>query len=141
MYKKIIKAIRALFIGILVFCLLLNGYNMIFLQKSIFDFQNILIIMLILSLLSEKKIFSLFLLMYSLLILLGIFFPDSFSESIYYKIFLGLDLSSFVRLNIINDHLLVSFLMNFSLFLSIYILFFEIPFRFYFKYKNIENSK
>lgn len=139
MYKNIIKVIKIIFVVVLILCLLLNGYNMISLQKNILEFQNILIILLIFSLLSEKKIFSLFLLGYSLMILLWMCFPNSFSDNIYYKIFLGLDLSSFIRINIINFYLLVTFLMNFSLFLSIYILVFEIPFRFYFKNKKSNN--
>lgn len=138
MSKNIIKTIRIIFVGILILCLLFNVYNIVFLQKNILDIQNILIIVLIFSLLLEKKIFSTFLFIYSLIILLQIFFPSSFSESIYYKIFLGLDLSSYVRLNVANFYLLVNFIMNLSLFLSIYILLFEIPYRFYFK--NIKKS-
>lgn len=133
MYRNIIKTIRILFIGILILCLLLNVYNIIFLQKSILDSQNVLIILLIFSLILERKIFSICLFVYSLIILLQAFFPNSFSESIYYKIFLGLDLSSYVRQNVANFYLLVNFIMNLSLFLSIYILLFEIPYRFYFK--------
>lgn len=133
MYRNIIKTIRIVFVGILILCLLLNVYNIIFLQKNILDIQNVLIIVLIFSLILEKKIFSLFLFFYSLIILLQTFFFNFFSENIYYKIFLGLDLSSYVRLNVSNFYLLVNFIMNLSLFLSIYILLFEMPYRFYFK--------
>jgi len=130
-FIMIVKVLRVIFIGITTLNTISHTYILISIQKSIFDIQNILSLLLILSFIFVNKATTIFLVFYCFSILSMMFFPKLFSENIYYSFFLGQNLSSYIRLNITNSYWIVNSIMNLSFYLAGYIIFFEIPFLLY----------
>ncbi|SEH27491.1 hypothetical protein SAMN05421593_0330 [Chryseobacterium culicis] len=130
-FTMIVKVLRVIFIGIITLNIISHNYILISIQKSIFDIQNILSLLLILSFIFVNRATTVFLIFYCFNILSMIFFPKLFSENIYYTFFLGQNLSSYIRLNITNTYWIVNLIMNLSFYLVGYIIFLEIPFRLY----------
>jgi len=132
---KIFKFIRYLFIILLFLQFITHSYVNISIDKFFIDITNIIAIILIISLLIEKSIFSVILLLYAVAIGILNFSPmfmsEKMAEKIYYDIFLGLELSSYIRINIVNKYWIVNPIMNLSFYLAGYIIFLEIPFRLY----------
>lgn len=128
-FTMIVKLLRVIFIGVIILNIISHTYILISIQKSIFDIQNILSLLLILSFIFVNRTTTIFLVFYCFNILSMIFFPKLFSENIYYSFFLGQNLSSYIRLNITNSYWIVNPIMNFSFYLAGYIIFLEIPFR------------
>lgn len=69
------------------------------------------------------------------------FMSEKMAEKIYYDIFLGLELSSFIRSNIINKYWIVNPIMSLSFYLAGYIVFLEIPYRLYKRKLFLFNKK
>ncbi|PWW30924.1 hypothetical protein [Chryseobacterium sp. AG844] len=132
---KIFKFIRYLFIILLFLQFIAHSYVNISIDKFFIDITNIIAIILIISLLIEKSIFSVILLLYAVAICILNFSPmfmsEKMAEKIYYDIFLGLELSSYIRNNIVNKYWIVNPIMNLSFYFAGYIIFLEIPFRLY----------
>ena len=132
---KIFKFIRYLFIILLFLQFIAHSYVNISIDKFFIDITNIITIILIISLLIEKSIFSVILLLYAVAICILNFSPmfmsEKMAEKIYYDIFLGLELSSYIRINVVNKYWIVNPIMNLSFYLAGYIIFLEIPFRLY----------
>lgn len=132
---KIIYILRFIFIGLLFLDFIAHCYVNISINKFFIDFTNLIIILLIVSLLIEKHLFSVILLLYALAVCVLNFSPMFMSEKtvekIYYDMFLGLELSSYIRINVINKYWLVNPIMNLSFYLAGYIVLLEIPFRLY----------
>ena len=132
---KIFKFIRYLFIILLFLQFIAHSNVNISIDKFFIDITNIIAIILIISLLIEKNFFSVILLLYAIAICILNFSPmfmsEKMSEKIYYDIFLGLELSSYIRVNVINEYWIVNPIMNLSFYLAGYIIFLEIPFRLY----------
>ncbi len=132
---KIIRILRFIFIILLFLELIIHSYININIGRFLIDYISLIIILLIISLSIDKLIFSCILILYIILICLFIFSPmfisDDNLEKIYYSIFLGRELSSYIRLNIINIYWIVNPIMNLSFYLAGYIIFLEIPFRVY----------
>lgn len=108
-----------------------HSCTLIYIEKSILDVQNILSLCLILSFIFINSATTIFLIFHCINILLMTFFPKLFSESAYFSVFIGLDLSSFVRMNFTNTYWIVNPIMNLSFYLAGYIIFLEIPYRLY----------
>lgn len=132
---RIFKFIRYLFIILLFLQFIAHSYVNISIDKFFIDITNVIAIILIISLLIEKNIFSVILLLYAVLIYILNFSPmfmsEKMVEKIYYDIFLGLELSSYIRINVVNKYWIVNPIMNLSFYLAGYIIFLEIPFRLY----------
>jgi len=132
---KIIRILRFIFIILLFLELITHSYININIGRFFIDYISLIIILLIISLSINKLIFSFILILYIILICLFTFSPmfisDNNLEKIYYSIFLGRELSSYIRLNIINIYWIVNPIMNLSFYLAGYIIFLEIPFRIY----------
>lgn len=133
----IIKFFKLLFVGLLFLELVMHFYININISKFVIDAKSLIIILLIISLIIEKPFFSVILLVYSFSTIILNFSPSLISgkavEKIYYEIFLGTELSSYIRNNIKNIVWLLNVITNLSFYLSGYIIFLEIPFR---QYKN-----
>ncbi|MBW3523072.1 hypothetical protein [Chryseobacterium sp. NKUCC03_KSP] len=136
-FMIIIKSFKLLFVGLLFLELVMHLCININISKFFIDPKSLIIILLIISLLIEKTFFSIILLLYSFSIIILNFSPLLISgktvEKIYYEIFLGTELSSYVRNNVTNKFWLLSIITNLSFYLSGYIIFLEIPYR---QYKN-----
>lgn len=132
---KIIYILRFIFIGLLFLDFITHCYINISIDKFFIDFTNLVIILLIFSLLMEKNVFSLILFLYASTICVLNFSPMFMSEKtvekIYYEVFVGLELSSYIRINVINKYWIVNPIMNLSFYLAGYIILLELPFRQY----------
>lgn len=141
---KIIIFFRLLFTGLLFLELIIHTYININIGKLFIDVNSLIIILLIISLLIERTFFSLILLIYSFSIIILNFSHTLISEKalekIYYEIFLGTELSSYIRNNIKNKFWLVNPIMNLSFYIAGYIMIIEIPYR-YFIRKKSHNKK
>lgn len=126
------KIVIAILRGFFAVCFLLELGIITSFQGQILSVKNILLAGLVILLYCKHIISNIVLLLYSAIVLYLLVFP---TEYLYYKIYLGLDLSSFIRLNVVNIHILVNFIMNLSLYFSVYLLLFEIPYRMIKKYK------
>ncbi|KFF26490.1 hypothetical protein IW16_11555 [Chryseobacterium vrystaatense] len=142
---KIVYILRFIFIGLLFLDFIAHCYVNISINKFFIDSTNLIIILLIVSLLIEKSLFSVILFLYAVVVCLLNFSPMFMSEKavekIYYNMFLGLELSSYIRINISNKYWLVNPIMNLSFYLAGYIVFLEIPFRQYKKHLFPFNRK
>jgi len=130
-FNIIIKSLRIVFIFLLSLDMISHTCTLINIQKNIFDIQNVLSLCLILSFIFINKLTTIFLLFYFANILSMIFFHKLFSENIYHTFFLGINLSSFIRLNITKVYWVVTPIMNLSYYLAGYIILMEIPYRLY----------
>lgn len=119
------KIVIAILRGFFAVCFLLELGIITSFQGQILSVKNILLAGLVILLYCKHIISNIVLLLYSAIVLYLLVFP---TEYLYYKIYLGLDLSSFIRLNVVNIHILVNFIMNLSLYFSVYLLLFEIPY-------------
>lgn len=126
------KIVIAILRGFFAVCFLLELGIITSFQVQILSVKNILLAGLVILLYCKHIISNIVLLLYSAIVLYLLVFP---TEYLYYKIYLGLDLSSFIRLNVVNIHILVNFIMNLSLYFSVYLLLFEIPYRMIKKHK------
>lgn len=126
------KIVIAILRGFFVVCFLLELGIITSFQGQILSVKNILLAGLVILLYCKHIISNIVLLLYSAIVLYLLVFP---TEYLCYKIYLGLDLSSFIRLNVVNIHILVNFIMNLSLYFSVYLLLFEIPYRMIKKHK------
>lgn len=126
------KIVIAILRGFFAVCFLLELGIITSFQGQILSVKNILLAGLVILLYCKHIISNIVLLLYSAIVLYLLVFP---TEYLYYKIYLGLDLSSFIRLNVVNIHILVNFIMNLSLYFSVYLLLFEIPYRMIKKHK------
>lgn len=126
------KIVIAILRGFFAVCFLLELGIITSFQGQILSVKNILLAGLVILLYCKHIISDIVLLLYSAIVLYLLVFP---TEYLYYKIYLGLDLSSFIRLNVVNIHILVNFIMNLSLYFSVYLLLFEIPYRMIKKHK------
>lgn len=126
------KIVIAILRGFFAVCFLLELGIITSFQGQILSVKNILLAGLVIPLYCKHIISNIVLLLYSAIVLYLLVFP---TEYLYYKIYLGLDLSSFIRLNVVNIHILVNFIMNLSLYFSVYLLLFEIPYRMIKKHK------
>lgn len=130
-FTLIVKVLRMVFILIFFLNIISHSQVLITLQKNILDIQNILSLCLILSFIFVNRVTTFFLIFHCINIFSMTFFPKLFSESAYFSVFIGLDLSSFVRMNITNTYWIVNPIMNLSFYLVGYIIFLEIPYRLY----------
>lgn len=132
---KILKFFKLVFIGLLILELIIHLFIIIDIGKFFLDTKSLIITLLIISFLIEKHFFSVLLLLYSFCVIILSFSPMFISEKtvekIYYELFLGGELSSYIRNNTMHNFWLVNILINFSYYLSGYIILFEIPSRFY----------
>lgn len=132
---KILFFFRYLFICLLFLQFISKSYINVSIDKFFIDFANLLSIILIVSLIIEKRVFSVILLLYALAIIIlnfsPVFMSEKIAEKIYYDFFLGLELSSFIRLNITNTYWIVNPIMNLSFYLAGYIILLELPYRLY----------
>jgi hypothetical protein len=131
---KILKYIKYLFVVLLFLEFITHSYINFTIGKPFIDVVNLVIILLIISLIIEKRFFTIILILYAVSICIlnfsPVFLSEKIVEKLYYNLFFGRDLSSFVRNNIINFYWLVNPIMNLSFYLSGYILILEAPFRF-----------
>lgn len=127
---KILFSFRYLFVLLLFLDLVAHSNVNLSIGESFFDFKSLITIVLIIGLLLKNRVSAIVLLMYALVIFFfkfsPAFMPEKEVEKIYYNIFLGLELSSYVRMNILNVYWLVNPLMNLSFYLAGYIMLHEI---------------
>jgi len=129
------KIVKFIFIILLFLELVVHCYVNSDIGKNFIDYTWILTVLLIISLLIEKHLFSIILLVYALIIVVLNFSPmfmlEKNVEKIYHIVFLGPQLSSYIRNNITNLYWIVNPIMNLSFFLAGFIILLEIPYRQY----------
>ncbi len=129
------KIVKFIFIVLLFLELVVHCYVNIDIGKNFVDYTWILTVLLIVSLLIERHLFSVILLVYAFIIVILNFSPmfmlEKNVEKIYHIVFLGPQLSSYIRNNITNLYWIVNPIMNLSFFLAGFIILLEIPYRQY----------
>ena len=124
----------------LIVSIIAHTYILLYIDRSIFDIANILIIALSCSLLINNRITTLFLLFFSAFVIVFEFVPlflfdEKVFEKIYYDISFGSSFSSYLREYILHKNFISRLFINIfgglHFILAIYALIIEIPIRLY----------
>lgn len=131
--------IKILIVICLIISIIAHTYTLLNIDKGIIDISNLLAIMMIFLLIINNRITTIFLLIFSLFVIVFEFTPfildERILEKIYYEISFGSSFSSYLReyikYKVFITRLFINIFGGLHFLLAIYILIIELPFRLY----------
>ncbi|SEF55808.1 hypothetical protein SAMN05421847_0312 [Halpernia humi] len=121
------KVLKIFFVLVFTLNIIVHANTLLDVNKNIFDIEIITSVILIISLIMSNKITSLILFLFILILFYHILIVDGIYSG--GGIFIGNNLSSYIRLNITHNLIVNQFISHFSLVVCFFIIFLELPFR------------